>query len=203
MEFHLSEANGLFKDAVAEYTAAIVPRDYDPADPVCSGPFKLKSFTPAQSAVLVPNEYYLDADKIYLDEVQLLNFNDSDALINALLSTQVDAIAQIPLALVEVIGADERMAILNSETGMWLPFTMRVDKAALRRRQGATGIPPRRRPGTDDRAGPLRLRHRRQRHVRAPERELSPSSHSASRTFRKPRSSSPRRATPMVSTSSW
>ena len=61
--------------------------------------------------------------------MQLLNFNDSDALINALLSTQVDAIAQIPLALVEVIGADERMAILNSETGMWLPFTMRVDKA--------------------------------------------------------------------------
>ncbi|MDN6605161.1 ABC transporter substrate-binding protein, partial [Brevibacterium sp.] len=129
VEFHLSEANGLFKDAVAEYTAAIVPEGYDPADPVCSGPFKLKSFTPAQSAVLVPNEYYMDADKIYLDEVQLLNFNDSDALINALLSTQVDAIAQIPLALVEVIGADERMAILNSETGMWLPFTMRVDKA--------------------------------------------------------------------------
>ena len=111
----------------------------------------------------------VDYDKMYLDEVQLLNFNDSDALINALLSTQVDAIAQIPLALVEVIGADERMAILNSETGMWLPFTMRVDKAALRRRQGPPGIPPRRRPRSDDRTGPLRLRHRRQRHVRAAE----------------------------------
>ena len=129
VEFHLSEPNGLFNDAVAEYTAAIVPEGYDPADPVCSGPFKLKSFTAAQSSVLVPNEHYFDADKIYLDEVQLLNFNDSDALINALLSSQVDAIAQIPLALVEVIDADERMAILNSETGMWLPFTMRVDKA--------------------------------------------------------------------------
>src|SRR5699024_8949075 len=45
-----------------------------------------------------------------------------------LLSTQVDAIAGIPLSLVEVIDADERMNILNSETGMWLPFTMRVDK---------------------------------------------------------------------------
>ncbi|WP_350269469.1 ABC transporter substrate-binding protein [Brevibacterium sp. CBA3109] len=126
MEFRLSEPNGLFNDAVAEYTAGIVPADYDPENPVCSGPFKLKSFTPAQSTVLEPNEYYFD--KSYLDEVQLLNFNDSDALINALLSTQVDAIAGIPLALVEVIAADERMAILNSETGMWLPFTMRVDK---------------------------------------------------------------------------
>ncbi|WP_231938843.1 ABC transporter substrate-binding protein [Brevibacterium sandarakinum] len=129
MEFHLSEANGLFKDAVAEYTAAIVPEGYDPENPVCSGPFKLKSFTPAQSTVMVPNEHYFNYEKMYLDEVQLLNFNDSDALINALLSTQVDAIAGIPLALVEVIDADERMSILNSETGMWLPFTMRVDKA--------------------------------------------------------------------------
>lgn len=128
VEFRLNEPNGLFKDAVAEYTAAIVPVDYDPKDPVCSGPFKLKSFSPAQSTVLVPNEYYFDHDKMYLAEVEVLNFNDDDALINALLSTQVDAIAGIPLALVEVIDADERMAILNSETGMWLPFTMRVDK---------------------------------------------------------------------------
>ena len=128
VEFRLTEPNGLFNDAVAEYTAAIVPVGYDPENPVCSGPFKLKSFTPAQSTVLVPNEHYFDHDKMYLDEVEVLNFNDDDALINALLSTQVDAIAGIPLSLVEVIDADERMSILNSETGMWLPFTMRVDK---------------------------------------------------------------------------
>src|SRR5699024_2697139 len=127
-EFRLTEPKGLFNAAVAEDTAAMVPVGYDPESPVCSGPFKLKSFTPAQSTVLVPNEHYFDNDKMYLDEVEVLNFNDDDALINALLSTQVDAIAGIPLSLVEVIDADERMSILNSETGMWLPFTMRVDK---------------------------------------------------------------------------
>ena len=58
----------------------------------------------------------------------ILNFDDDDAMINALLSTQVDAIGQIPLALTEVIGSDPRIGILNSETGMWLPFTMRVDR---------------------------------------------------------------------------
>lgn len=129
VEFRLSEPNGLFNDAVAEYTAAIVPRGYDPANPVCSGPFKLESFTPGLSSVLVANEYWYGYDDTYLERVELLNFNDTDALINALLSSQVDAIAQIPLALVEVINADERMSILNSETGMWLPFTMRVDRA--------------------------------------------------------------------------
>ncbi|WP_260984788.1 ABC transporter substrate-binding protein, partial [Brevibacterium casei] len=99
-------------DAVAEYTAAIVPRGYDPASPVCSGPFKLESFTPGLSSVLVANEYWYGHDDTYLERVELLNFNDTDALINALLSSQVDAIAQIPLALVEVINADERMSIL-------------------------------------------------------------------------------------------
>lgn len=128
VEFRLSEPNGLLDDSVSEYTTGIVPRDYDPAAPVGSGPYKLGSHTAAVSTVLERNEYYWRTDGNWLDAVHLLNFNDSDALINALLSSQVDAIAQIPLALVEVIGADERMAILNSETGMWLPFTMRVDR---------------------------------------------------------------------------
>jgi peptide/nickel transport system substrate-binding protein len=127
VEFRLSEPNGLLNDSVSEYTCGIVPTDYDPKKPVSSGPFKLKSHTPGQSTVMERNEHYW-RNSTYLDEVDVLNFNDSDALINALLSSQVDAIAQIPLALVEVIDADERMAILNSKTGMWLPFTMRVDK---------------------------------------------------------------------------
>ncbi|WP_441899536.1 ABC transporter substrate-binding protein, partial [Microbacterium sp.] len=128
VEFRLSEPNGLLNDSVSEYTTGIVPSDYDPKNPVCSGPFKLKSHDPGQSTVMERNDYYWRKDGGFLDEAAILNFNDSDALINALLSSQVDAIAQIPLALVEVIGADERMNILNSKTGMWLPFTMRVDR---------------------------------------------------------------------------
>ncbi|WP_413333821.1 ABC transporter substrate-binding protein [Brevibacterium sp. GP-SGM9] len=128
IEFRLSEPNGILDDSVSEYTTGIVPVDYDPENPVCSGPFSLVSHTPGQSTVIKRNDYYWRTEGNYLDEVEILNFNDTDALINALLSTQVDAIAQIPLALVEVIDADERMSILNSETGMWLPFTMRVDK---------------------------------------------------------------------------
>ncbi|MDN5901061.1 MAG: ABC transporter substrate-binding protein, partial [Brachybacterium sp.] len=43
-------------------------------------------------------------------------------------SSQVDAVAQIPPALTEVIATDARISILDSETGMYLPFTMRVDQ---------------------------------------------------------------------------
>ncbi|MGO1655669.1 MAG: ABC transporter substrate-binding protein [Brevibacterium yomogidense] len=128
VEFRLNEANSALDDALGQYAMGIVPRGYDPENPIGSGPFKLKSFEPGQSAVLEANHDYWDEGP-YLDEVHLLNFNDTDAVINALLSSQVDCVGQIPLSLVDVIESDERMRILNSETGMWLPFSMRVDKA--------------------------------------------------------------------------
>src|SRR5699024_1352901 len=62
VEFRLTEPNGLFNDAVDEYTAAIVPVGYDPEH---TG-FKLKSCTPVQSTVLVSNEHYFDNYKMYL-----------------------------------------------------------------------------------------------------------------------------------------
>lgn len=127
VEIHLSSPDASLDDTLGQYSCTIVPADYDPQDPVGTGPFMLESFTPAQSTILRANPHYWGDEGPYLDEVQLLNFNDTDALINALLSSQVDAVAQIPAALAEVIGTDPRMRVLNSETGMWLPFTMRVD----------------------------------------------------------------------------
>ncbi len=127
VEFHLRTPLATFDDSLGQYMNGIVPADYDPAKPIGTGPFKAKEFTAGQRSLFVRNDDYWQGDEPYLDELEILNFNDDDALINALLSTQVDAIGQIPLALLEVIGADERIGIVNSETGMWLPFTMRVD----------------------------------------------------------------------------
>lgn len=128
IEFRLSVADSAFLNNFGSYSNIIVPEDFDPAAPVGTGPFMLDSFTPAMSTVMVRNPHFWGDEGPYLDEVSLLNFNDTDALINALLSNQVDAIAQIPPALVEVIGADERINILDSVTGMYMPFTMRVDR---------------------------------------------------------------------------
>lgn len=128
IEFRLNTPTATFDDSLGQYSLGIVPADYDPAHPVGTGPFKAKSFSPGRQSVFVRNGDYWRAREPYLDELVILNFDDDDALINALLSTQVDAIGQIPLALTEVIGSDPRIGILNSETGMWLPFTMRVDR---------------------------------------------------------------------------
>lgn len=127
VEIALTAPDTALDDTMGQYQQIIVPTDYDPENPVGTGPFMLDSFTPAQSTVLRANPHYWGDEGPYLDELVLLNFNDTDALINALLSSQVDAVAQIPSALADVIAADTRMRVLASETGMWLPFTMRVD----------------------------------------------------------------------------
>lgn len=127
VEFYLSSPDSALDDGLGQYSMTIVPEDFDPENPVGTGPFMLESFVPAQSTVLTANPHYWGDEGPYLDTIELLNFNDTDALVNALLSNQVDAVAQIPAALSEVIATDERMNILDSETGMWLPFTMRTD----------------------------------------------------------------------------
>lgn len=128
VEFRLKTPSAIFDDILGQYAMGIVPTGYDPKNPVGTGPFKYESFTPGQRSVFSRNEHYWRSEQPYLDELVILNFNDDDALVNALLSTQVDAIGQLPLALVEVVNADPRINVLNSETGSWMPFTMRVDR---------------------------------------------------------------------------
>ncbi|WP_286166557.1 ABC transporter substrate-binding protein [Arthrobacter sp. AQ5-05] len=129
VEFRLNTPTATFDDSLGQYALGIVPADFDVAHPVGTGPFKASSFDPGLRSVFVRNDGYWRDHQPYLDELVILNFSDDDAMLNALLSSQVDAIGQIPLALLEVIAADPRISILNSETGAWLPFTMRIDKA--------------------------------------------------------------------------
>lgn len=126
VRFELSEPDSMFIDSTAQYSMGIVPANYDPAKPVGTGAFSLGLFEPGQITVLKKNpDYWREAP--LLDEVHMVNFNDEDALVNALLSSQVDAVGQLPLALVDVVGTDPRIFTVMSETGSWLPFTMRVD----------------------------------------------------------------------------
>src|SRR5690625_2684405 len=126
VEIHLSSADAELDDACSRYRVGVVPLEYGPANPVSSGAFKVKEFVPAQTTVLERNDHHFEGPA-HLDEVHLLNFEENDAMLNALLSTQVDVLAQLPPALSKVLEADDRLRVLDSETGMWLPFTMRVD----------------------------------------------------------------------------
>ena len=124
----LSQPDAAFVDTLSEYQMGIVPEDYDPENPIGAGPFKLVNFTPGQSTSLERNEHYFEGPA-NLDGVEIIDFYQEDAMLNALLSSQVDGIGALNHALVRVIEADPRLNVVSSETGMWLPFTMRVDAA--------------------------------------------------------------------------
>ena len=124
----LAVADAALVDSLAEYQMGIVPEDYDPEHPIGAGPFTLEDFTAGQSTTLVRNDNYW-AGPAHLDAVRIIDFQEEDAMLNALLSSQVDAIGSLNHALARVIDEDPRLSTLISETGMWLPLTMRVDVA--------------------------------------------------------------------------
>lgn len=126
--FHFRAPFATFEDSIAQYENGVVPADYDPAHPVSSGPFEVQSFTPGQESVFVRNPDYWQKGRPYLDKLVLVDFPDDTARVNALLGGQVDAIDQLPLADYNVIKYDDRFHVLESQTGSWLPFTMRVDR---------------------------------------------------------------------------
>ena len=128
VEFNFTEAFVTFPEAVAHYAAGIVPEGYDPDDPVGSGAFAYESFTAGQQSSFVKRDDYWREGQPYVDELVIIDFPDDTARVNALLGGQVDAIDQLPVSQISIVEADPTLEVLESETGAWLPFTMRVDQ---------------------------------------------------------------------------
>lgn len=123
----LKNPNSTFIDTLAGYSVGIVPANYNPKNPVGAGPFKYQSFTPGQRSVFVRNPFYYEKGKPYVDKLIIRNFADDNARINALLSNQIDAATSVPVSMLpSITGAGKK--VLESVTGAWHPFTMRVDK---------------------------------------------------------------------------
>ncbi|GAA1380224.1 ABC transporter substrate-binding protein [Pseudonocardia kongjuensis] len=127
VRFVLSEPSPVFDQYLGEYSCGIVPADFDVTRPVGTGAFRFESFSPGQQSAFVRHDGYWRPDQPWVDRLELINFSEDDARINALLSGQVDAIDQVPLSLTEVVGSYESIRLLTSGTGAWLPITMRVD----------------------------------------------------------------------------
>jgi peptide/nickel transport system substrate-binding protein len=110
---------------LAEYTFGIVPADYDPKNPVGTAAFKYKSFTPGKDSVFVKYADYW-GDKAKVDELHIQDFADPNAQVNALQAGQVQTIDNLPYNLINTVKGQGGQ-IVESESGAWVPFTMRVD----------------------------------------------------------------------------
>jgi len=121
--------NSGFPDDIGQYFNAIVPTDYDPSNPVGTGPFKYVSFTAGQQSEFEKFADYWEDGKPYVDKLVIIDFPDDTARVNALLGGQVDAIDNLPAAQIASVKSNQSLRVVSSETGAWQPFTMRVDQA--------------------------------------------------------------------------
>jgi peptide/nickel transport system substrate-binding protein len=145
VEFALTQPNAVFSEALGYYINCIIPVDFDPKNPVGTGPFKLTNFLPGEQMVFAPNlNYYGQVP--WVDELTIIEFADTTARVNALLGGTVDAISDLPSAQVPVIQANSALRVLDAKTGAWQPITMRIDKKPfddVRVRQAFKLIPDR------------------------------------------------------------
>jgi len=112
----------------ASHMYSIVPEGYDPANPIGTGAFKYKAFTPGAESVFDRFDEYWRDDQPHLDSVVIVgSFADATAAYNALQSGEVEVFAAAPLALANQVAEGGPQKRLISKPGQWTPFVMRVD----------------------------------------------------------------------------
>ena len=126
LELVLNTPYALLDTLLAEYTAGIIPGGkFDPANPIGTGAFAYKSFDPGKTSTFTKYPDYW-GDGAFVDELQIQDFADDNAKVNALQAGQIQTVDNLPYNLIETIkGAGG--GVLISDAGQWTPFTMRVD----------------------------------------------------------------------------
>lgn len=130
VRIQLEQGAVTFLDMLALYVFGMVPDGYTRDDPaqVGTGPFRLTSFTPGSESVHSRFENYWQDGRPFLDEVRIVDFADSTALVNALRAGQVDCVCDVPFGQVASVAGHDGLEILESRGGTWLPMTMAVDQ---------------------------------------------------------------------------
>ena len=133
VRFELTEANAIFPEALATYSAAITPVGYAPKGgkgAIGTGPFKLaqpSDFKPGVECVFAKNpDYWREGGGPYVDKLSIIEFADNTAQLNALLGGTVEWVQMIPGAQ-RAIATGEGFKLLEAKTGSWIPFTMNVE----------------------------------------------------------------------------
>jgi peptide/nickel transport system substrate-binding protein len=98
-------------------------------NPIGTGPFKFKSFTPGQQSVFVANKDYWEEGKPYVDQLIVNStFTDNTALVNAMMGGTIDLVIAPSLtqARAQINSAQVQVLQSASATQTYM-FGMRVD----------------------------------------------------------------------------
>ncbi len=125
LELVLNTPYAILDSLLAEYTAGIIPTDFDINQPVGTGAFAYQSFQPGKTSTFTKYADYW-GDAAFVDELQIQDFSDDNAKVNALQAGQIQTLDNLPYNLIETIEGSGGGALI-ADTGAWVPFTMRVD----------------------------------------------------------------------------
>ena len=123
----LTEPHGFIDKLLAQYSLGVVPADFDLSHPIGTGPFKYEQFVPGARSRFARHDGYWDV-MASVESLVIIDFSDDAAKVNALLAGQVHTIDNLPAYLADTIDTQGAHTLV-SETGGWVPFTMRVDTA--------------------------------------------------------------------------
>lgn len=105
---------------------SIVPIGYNPKQPVGTGPFKYKSFTPGRQSVFTRNANYFVGNEPYVDTLIIDDYSNEQSQVNALLSNQATTCDQLTFGSIAALRSGQKVANAWNGPG-WLAFVMRVD----------------------------------------------------------------------------
>ena len=154
-----SRPNVYILNALATSFATVYPEDWGgvaQADfevaPIGAGPYKLADWSnpgPDETVVLERNDNYWDTGKPYLDRITYRSFSDANQMVLAYQAGDLDAVENVPAALVDQIPEAERRVLADGPIALLLLNTTRpgLDNADLRQaislgidREGLTAL---------------------------------------------------------------
>jgi len=125
--FTLKYPTVTFPEALASPTMAIVPKDFDPAKPIGSGPFVLATNDAGVQLTFTANPTYF-AGKAGVDQLVVKSFPDSASAASALTADQIDVDASLDPSLVDTVKGVAGYQVFDYATSGSLTWVMNTKK---------------------------------------------------------------------------
>lgn len=122
VRFALNTAYAAFPEILGERQARIVPRDAIdklPTQPVGTGPFKFKSYTPGDNLELIKNADYWEKGLPLLDGVILKVVPESAARVTGLEAGELHVVWELPLESIENLKKNPQVVVDEIPTSTW------------------------------------------------------------------------------------
>lgn len=127
LTFNLKRAFVPFPDMFSDYWMVILKNGTtDFSNPIGTGPFMYKEFSPGNGSKFVKNPDYWREGEPHVDELAFVSIPNPDSRLSALKSGQVDAVEQISFTQARANANAPDMRILEGKGPVMTPFIMDV-----------------------------------------------------------------------------